>query len=215
MYNIVLFQGTTSMPVIGKDCKTIRKMIHKPYRHQNYSVENIDCYDGFHIIYNQENICVAMEIFSTDEINYNTFPLSGLTLEEVVYTMRKLHPDFTTVIWIGNKESIIYPEFSLCIAPNYETQRVEYVLVGEKGYYDTYSSMIISKQEKIVSDEEDVIEFTTSTIELDGEQGESVYDSDQLEQTATYEVMPQDDLPCGDTSVFIAYKKPVDNSEQK
>lgn len=142
MYDIILFKGTTSMPVIGKDCETVRKMVHKPCRHIEGNIENMDIYDGFNIIYSKNNICVALEIFNDEEIYYKNHQLIGLTRKEAALLIKKLHPDCIPTNWEkDDTDYIMYLDLELSIGLNCETRRVGYVLIGREGYFKESDSI--------------------------------------------------------------------------
>lgn len=131
---IILYRGSRLLTIIGQNRSAIRENMNKPYtefRRIKFSKNSTDDYRSFHVLYDENNICEAIEFF--DDYAYaltlESKSIMGVDRDEIKKFLRKFDINF-----FEDGYGIISKKLSLGIScPD---GIVETVVVGKKGYYD-------------------------------------------------------------------------------
>lgn len=132
---IILYRGSRLLAMIGLNRSVIREKVNKPYtefrRKNKFSKNSTDDYRSFHVLYDENNICEAVEFF--DDYAYaltlENKSIMGVARDEI----KKLLLQFDINLF-EDGYGIISKELSLGIScPD---GIAETVVVGKRGYYD-------------------------------------------------------------------------------
>lgn len=129
---IILYQGTDSLTIIGLDRTIIRGTINRPYTEftkSAFSINSTDDYKLFHVFYDENNICEAIEFFNDCPLILENTQIIGITSDEIKNIVLKKDANL-----IEDEYGLVSKKLSLGIScPN---GAVETVVIGKKGYYD-------------------------------------------------------------------------------
>lgn len=129
---IILYQGSRLLAIIGSDRPAIRENINKPYTEfrRKLSKNSTDDYKSFHVFYDEDNICEAIEFFEEYALALEGKSIMGVARDEIKELLLKLDINL-----FEDAYGFISKELSLGIScPD---GIAETVVVGKKGYYDS------------------------------------------------------------------------------
>jgi hypothetical protein len=132
-HNIIFFEGTDLLKVIGLDRAAVHSLINKEYTERkkaDFAENTTDFYDCYHIFYDADDICEAIELCDLGiSVFIDGIEVMGKLRCIAKNTMQKL--DCNSV---DDGYSIISKALSIGITCPFET--VEGILVGRKAYYE-------------------------------------------------------------------------------
>lgn len=129
---IILYRGSSQLAIIGLDRPAIRENLNKPYREfrkGKFATNSTDDYKTFHVFYDENNICKAVEFFDDYALSLKSRNIMGVARDEIKKLLLKLD---INLFEDGN--GFISKELSL--GASCPDGTVETVVVGKKGYYD-------------------------------------------------------------------------------
>lgn len=129
---IILFSGTERYKIIDMDRNVVRNSIDLPYKEfqkSKFSSNTTDDYSSFHVFYDKNNICEAIEFFKEYPLSFNGNNVMGMNRQEVKNILLKLDNDM-------EEDSYGVISNALSIGISCLDDKVETVLVGKQGYYD-------------------------------------------------------------------------------
>jgi transcriptional accessory protein Tex/SPT6 len=117
--------------IFGMEKKEIRDIFseYKEFKKTKYSKNTTDDFGLFHVYYNKENKCEAVEIFEDVEIFIDNNKIFPGTILNAINILKKRDTNIEI-----ETDSCISVELSIGIyAPN---GQIESILFGKEGYYD-------------------------------------------------------------------------------
>lgn len=129
---IIFGLGTEQYPILGLGREEIRSRILIPYKEfqkSAFSENTADNYGAFHVFYNKNNVCEAIEFFSTYAIKIEEHALMHIGRKKIKNILLNLDADIEE-----DQYGMISKEHSIGISC--PMGKVETVLVGVPGYYD-------------------------------------------------------------------------------
>ena len=133
IHNVIFFEGTNLLKIIGLGRDAVRSHINKEYTERkkaDFAENTTDFYDAYHVYYDADNICEAIELC---DLGISVF-IDGV---EVLGKPRGIAKSIMQKLDCNSVDDgygIISKALSIGITCPFET--VEGILVGRKAYYE-------------------------------------------------------------------------------
>jgi hypothetical protein len=115
----------------GMDRSDVRKLFgnHEEFKKTKYSKNTTDDFGSFHVFYDENDKCEAIEIFKDIEVSFESKKIFPGHFLDVLYILREIDGDLEI-----EKDGCISKKHSIGIyAPN---GQIEGILFAIKGYYE-------------------------------------------------------------------------------